>query len=244
MQNIKKACLFQPYMHSATALLEKLRAYPSFSTNDFAKLVGGKPTYPKIFLHRLVKRKLVKRIMRGRYTTQEDPLTFASTLLPPSYLALWSALKFHNMTEQIPRGYFVLTPRKRAVMMFENEAIRINSTRLFWGFGKTTYKGFTVFVSDPEKTLIDCICSSAVSAGAVVDAMHLREINEDKLVNYAMRTASPTLAKRIGFLMEKAGLNAVKLRNIVDYNYVPLEPKGPKTGTKNKAWHLIENTKV
>ena len=225
-------------MASRFGLIEKLKDYPFFTVNDVAKLIGRSGTYPCIFLHRLVKRGIVKRIARGKYTAQDDPFTFASSLYPPSYLGLWSALRFHDMTTQLPRIVFVLTARKRAEMEFGPSTLKFLPTRHLWGFERHNHQGFQVLVSDREKTVVDCLLTGLVAVDEVFDAMKSAELDEGKLAEYALKTNSKALAQRLGFLMEKAGMNAEPLMKMRGTTTIPLE-RGVRKGARSGRWRVV-----
>ncbi len=226
-------------------IIEALRGYPLFTVNDIAKLIRKSAYYPKIFVSRLVKKELAARIMKGRYTMQDDPLIFASLLYPPSYIALWSALSFHGMTEQIPKDIFVATSKKRAKISFRGIAIKAVPIRHLWGFDRHNYNGFIITVSDKEKTIIDCALTGIVPMHILYEGIDEKELNKEKLVSYLIRIKNSSLAKRIGWLMDKKGIDLSKnLKSIIDNNYIPLEKGMGKAGKKNKKWRIIENTEV
>ncbi len=226
-------------------VVEVLRGYPLFTVNDVAKLIRKTSYYPKIFVSRLVKKGIASRIMRGKFTMQEDPLVFASLLYPPSYIALWSALSFHGMTEQIPKDMFVATGKKRAIINFKGVAIKAAPLKHMWGFDRHNYNGFIITVSDKEKTLIDCIETGIVPMHILFDGIDEKELDKEKLVSYLLRIKNSSLAKRAGWLMDKKGIDLSKnLNSIIDNNYIPMEKGIKKAGKKNKKWKIIENTAV
>lgn len=226
-------------------ITETLRTYALFTVNDAAKLIRKSAHYPKIFVSRLVKKGLAARIMRGKYTMQDDPIIFASSLYPPSYIALWSALSFHGMTEQIPKDIFVATGKKRAKINFKGVAIETVHIKQIWGFDRHNYNGFIITVSDKEKTLIDCVLTGIVPLHILYGGIEEKELNIEKLVSYLLRIKNSSLAKRIGWLMDKKGIDiSKKLKNTIDSNYIPLEKGMGKAGKKNKKWKIIENTAI
>src|SRR3989344_7428729 len=94
-------------------LLKKLERLPLFTENDVAKIVNKSPKYIRTLLFRLNKEKLIRRIEKGKYTLHEDVLIFASHIVIPSYISLWTALRYYNMTQQQPTLFFVLSKIKR-----------------------------------------------------------------------------------------------------------------------------------
>lgn len=229
-------------MASAAKYLRIFQEYPLFTTNDAAKLLHGKSGYPKIFLYRFVKNGLATRISKGKYSVQEDPITFASLIYSPSYIALWSALTFHGLTEQIPKDIFVVTIKNRKSISYNGIKIHFFRLKHMWGFEKINYKGFSIFVSDIEKTIIDCLLTESVPIPIIYDAIENAKIDIDRLVAYLNKIRNKALAKRIGFLMEMAGNDiSEKLKGYIDNNYTALEPSNKGKGKKNKKWRVIEN---
>ena len=88
-------------------LLKILERYPVFTVNDLARILNKKQEYIKTLLYRLKKRDLVYRLERNKYTIYDDAFLVASLLYFPSYISLWSALRFYNLTEQLPKKIFV-----------------------------------------------------------------------------------------------------------------------------------------
>lgn len=229
-------------MASAAKYLKIFQEYPLFTTNDAAKLLHGKSYYPKIFLYRFVKNGLATRISKGKYSVQEDPITFASLIYSPSYIALWSALTFHGLTGQIPKDIFVATIKNRQSIKYNGVKIHFFKLKQMWGFEKINYKGFSIFVSDIEKTIIDCLLARSVPIPIIYDAIENAKIDIAKLIAYLDKIKNKALAKRIGFLMEIAGNDiSEKLKGYIDNNYTALEPSNKGKGKKNKKWRVIEN---
>ncbi len=223
----------------------QLRDFPIFTVNDVAKLLRRRSYYTKIFLSRLAKKGVITRICRGKYTMQDDPLAFSSLLYSPSYLAFWTALSFHGMTEQIPNDIFVATARKRAVIPIKGIKIIARPIKDMWGFERSNYKGFSIFVSDKEKTIIDCLNSGLVPVPILYDSFEATDINTERLVHYLLRMGNSSLAKRCGWIMEQKGVDLIsQLSQLIDNNYALLEKNGKKTGKKILKWRIIENIKA
>ena len=236
-----------------TTLLKKLEEYLLFSENDVAKiLVKSRPQYVRIMLYRLHKRGLIHRIEKGKYTVHsENPASFAAHIVHPSYLGLWTALRFHDLTTQLPKDINVMTAKaRRKDVTLENGArIRFTKTKQFWGFRKERIGPVPSLVSDKEKTIIDCLLAGGkVPMWAVSEAlMDEKTIDKQRLIDYAKRIKSPTLSKRLGFLLSKhsPGFTALEeLKTIMDGNYVKLEVHGRAGGRRIKEWKIIENIRL
>ena len=114
-----------------------------------------------------------------------------------------------------------------------------------WGFENINYKGFIIFVSDIEKTIIDCLLTRSVPIPIIYNAIENTKIDIDRLITYLDKIKNKTLAKRIGFLMEKAGNDiSERLKDYIDNNYTALEPNNKAKGKKCKKWRIIENVVI
>jgi len=224
-------------------LIENLHKYPLFTIGDLTKITGQPATSVRIVASRLVKRRVIKRIERNKYTFHDEPLIFASYIIYPSYIGLWAALRFHNLTTQIVREIDVIVPKSRKDLIFMGNKIHFTKTRNIWGFYKGTYLGFEIFISDIEKTIIDCILSG-VQASVILEAIKTGPIDEDKLFEYTAKVNSFSLFKRLGFILEKAGFDTQRYVSKIDNHYIKLNPSGREKGVLNKKWKIIENEAI
>jgi len=224
-------------------LLKILKDYPLFTENDVAKIVDKRPEYIKTLLYRIRKQKLIYRIERGKYTIHNDCLIFASYVCAPSYISLWTALRYYNLTEQLPKTIFVMVPRPRKSLKFQNIEIEFIKTKHFFGFKKERYRDFDIFMAEPEKAMMDSLLSKKIPFDEVVKAIKTKQPNIKKLVNHAIRIKNRSLIKRLGFILEENKLECEKLEKFVDNSYTTLDLALGKKGKKNKKWKIIDNRK-
>ncbi len=221
------------------ALREAVQALPLFTSSDLARLLRLPPASARLAAHRLAAAGLARRIERGKYTVHEDPLIFASHIAAPSYLSLWSAFHIHGFTDQVPRQVDVMVPAQRSPIRFGSYRIRFHQTRHLWGYRKEPYAGFPIFLAEPEKAILDALLwrlpldeiRQALRAG----------LDAAKLVAHARRIGNRAAAKRLGFLMQAAGLRTAGLERLVDANPVPLDPSLPASGRPDPRWRVIDN---
>src|SRR3989344_4824740 len=162
-------------------LLKILKDYPLFTENDVAKIVDKRPEYIKTLLYRIRKQKLIYKIERGKYTIHNDCLIFASYVCTPSYISLWTALRYYNLTEQLPKTIFVMVPRPRKSLKFQNIEIEFIKTKHFFGFKKERYRDFDIFMAEPEKAMMDSLLSKKIPFDEVVKAIKTKQPNIKKL---------------------------------------------------------------
>lgn len=222
-------------------LIKILENYPLFRENDVAKIVNKKPEYIKTLLYRLEKRKLIYRIERGKYTCYDDALLFVSYIYVPSYISLWTAIRYYNLTEQLPKTIFVMVPKSRKSLKFLNITIEFIKTKYFFGFKKDRYRDFDIFIAEPEKAIIDSLLSKKTPLDEIEKAIKTRQFDINKLLSYAIKTKNKSLIKRLGFILEENNIKCERLKGFVDANYVLLDLMLNKTGKKNEKWRIIDN---
>lgn len=221
-------------------LLKLLEQFPLFTENDVAKISQENPEYIRILLHRLSGRSMIHKIERGKYTVHEDPLIFSSHLFTPSYISLWTALRFYNLTEQLPLTLFVMTSKPKKEICFSKTKIKFIKTRFMWGYKRQRHQDFDIFIADKEKAVIDCLLTRRIPVSEIEKAIESRELDIRKLIYYSKKTKNKSLAKRIGFILESYGYACKGLEKLIDNNYVTLD-KGQRKGKRNKKWKIIDN---
>jgi predicted transcriptional regulator of viral defense system len=236
---------------NAIKVLDELRRRAVFDLSTFASIIGKQDGYARLYLHRMKKRGLVTRIQRNAYTVHANALVVASRITWPSYISLWSALRYHDLTEQVPHAITVITTRRK-----NRRTIRLGDTDIvfevvdpahFFGFKKESIEGTEVFMAEPEKALLDCVLLRRVSVSEVFEMMreNARRLDMEKLVAYVVRTRRMALAKRVGWLLERVGHDGYgELRSMIYHNYIPLDYSRPARGAKNRKWFVIENVDV
>jgi len=229
-------------------IVKKLEEYPTFNTDTFANIIDNDETYAKVFLNRLKNRGIVKQIQRNVYTVQEDPLIIASRIIWPSYISLWAAFRYHNLTEQIPSKISVITTRSKSrknIQMMNTTIIfeKIHPS-WFFGFSKIKIQDFEVFMAEPEKALIDAVLLKKISTAEIYFILkeNIKDISTKKIVDYILRTKNQALAKRFGWMLESLGCKYVKrLKKQTYKTIIPLDVTRPITGLNDKKWGVIVN---
>ncbi|MBU0930306.1 MAG: hypothetical protein KJ623_04525 [Nanoarchaeota archaeon] len=224
-------------------LIKILQDYPLFKENDVAKILNKNPDYIKTLLHRLKERKLIYSIERGKYTCYDDILLFASHIYVPSYISLWTAIRYYNLTEQMPKIIFIMTPKSRKPLKFNDISIKFVKTKYFFGFKKERYRDFDIFIAEPEKAVIDSLISKKIPLDEIEKAIKMKQIDIKKLLDYAIKIKNKSLIKRLGFILEEKNIKCERLKKFVDANYTVLDLMLGKQGRKNKKWRVIDNRK-
>ena len=230
-----------------------LKEFEKHAVIDRRKVEGivGSGAYASLLVHRLKKSGQIFEIERNRYTVHKDAFLVASRISWPSYISIWSSLRYHNLTEQIPQAVWVVTTKKRrnAKITFAGTQITfiLTSPKYFFGFEKVDFNGIEVFIADPEKSVIDSMLFRRVSVSEIFSILesNLGSIRTGKLLNYAIRTGNKAMIKRLGFLLDKLGKDYIeRLKKYVYPACTPLEYNLPAKGGLNAKWKIVENVKL
>lgn len=228
-------------------VLKRLETYPTFNVATVASLIDKDPAYAKVYLNRLKKRGLVWKLQRNVYTIHQDPFIIASRITWPSYISLWAALRYHDLTEQLPNEISVLTTSAKS-----SRTISVGNTRIvferirptyFFGFSKVRVGDFEVFIAEPEKAVIDAVLLKRISVSEIYSILkdNLKVMSAERLRDYILRTQNKALAKRFGWMLESLGYEVGKLEEMVYKAIIPLDYARPSSGTKDARWGVIVN---
>ncbi len=166
---------------------EFLKKSPVVNFSSIDRIVKSKKNvkgYTKQLIRNLVKQDKMKPIVKGYYTSFDDPSL--AVLCFDGYLGLQNALSHHEIWEQetIP---IIVTPKKarqgiRKILGF-NVQIRRISPKYFFGFEYMKDGDFYLPFSNVEKTFIDMIYFNQKIDKEVLKNFKKR-INKKKLKNY------------------------------------------------------------
>lgn len=214
--------------------LLKLKETPVFSLADVSQIVSGKE-YAKKMIHHLLKKGEIKKIMRNCYTFYDDSFLTAPYSVKPSYITSISALYYYGLITQIPNTVFCSTPKSNISI---GSKASFFHTRYFFGFENKKYNAFLVPIATPEKAAIDSlgICPVSVFEEA------MPELDLDKMIGYLKKIKKSSILKRIGFLMDRNGMDGYSyLKHYINKRYILLDPLAKKHGKKNSKWGVIVN---
>lgn len=135
-----------------------IRSAPIFRARDVEMLVGDRG-YSLLMLHNFAKKGEIHRITRGWYSVHDDPV-LSVFAFSPAYLGLQEALSLRGIWEQETNVVVVTSskvePGTREVLGGKVIVHRV-SPRYFFGFDYISSGGFSLPVSDVEKTLVDLV---------------------------------------------------------------------------------------
>ncbi len=232
-------------------LLKKLERYATFNFATFRKLTNSNSDYARVYIHRLKNAGYVLELQKGTYTIHKDPFIIASRIVWPSYISLWSAIRHHNMTEQLPHDLWVVTSRRlwRNGISFGGAKIifvRIKP-QYFFGYKKIAISNFEAFMAEPEKAILDGMLLKKISFSELAEIIrnNIKTLDIKRLISYAIEMKSGPLIKRLGYLLDKLGIDHyTKFRKYLKGSFVPLDYSLPSKGEKDKKWMVIKNAAI
>ena len=157
---------------------------PVFTTRQVSALISGKE-YSKVYLHRLLKKKLIIHLKRGFYTVHDDPIIYASHIYYPSYISLLYAFQHYGTTTQLPKLIEVMTYRKDSILDIE-----FIKTGYLWGYHSLRYHDFEIFIADLEKAIIDAILTGRVpfdEIQAAIQGCDIKKLEDPAFITRSMK---------------------------------------------------------
>jgi predicted transcriptional regulator of viral defense system len=203
------------------------------------------------------------------YSSDIPPFAIADALVHPMAISHWSALAHHGFTTQNPTmiqastPFKVVTPEMRQGKAYrprgraswrafdlEFEFIYVKKER-FWGFQKQWVNSWTqVNITDRERTVLDLIVRPELFGGirAASEIMEgaLAQIDLSGLVTYALRYDVGAVIKRLGWLLERMGVDENLLFPLQNYpvtGTILLDSNQPRSEKIDPFWQISENIK-
>ena len=251
--------LSEEKMNKVEVLRRLMELGDAFTVEEAGEKLGISGKLLNYYLGELTGDGFLRRIARGIYVITPNPnqppvvddFLIASLLIKPSAIAYWSALNYYGLTEQIPGTTFIQTPRKGGYsgeISIGGRRFRVVTVRPHKFFGLDTIKidGRNVSITDPEKTLIDCLDKPQHCGGIieVMKALRNGTFDRETLLKYAERMRNTAVLKRLGFLSEKLGLGLeeeIKIPEKSKGSFPLLDPTMPSKGRFDRKWGLRVN---
>lgn len=231
--------------------------------DDIIKDTGCSYNYAKVIASRLIKKKWLVPIERGRYLIApleagkrsvytEHEYAIASVLANPYYIAYWSALNYHGLTEQVTFTVFIATTKQKRNKKIHGVSYRFVtlSRNKFFGYATKELAGKQVNISDIEKTIIDCLDHPEYCGGITEAAKAMwnarNDIDFKKLVGYAEKMHNQAIFKRLGYLLQKLKIETPdktnkRINENISKGYSVLDPSSKKEGIRNRELRLLVN---
>ena len=214
-----------------------------FTIPDMSRLLGKNRKYAILYAERLCKRKVIRRVEKGKYVLPDtDPVVVATNLITPSYISFLSGLYHYHLTTQIPTTLQVVTTRSKRKIVYEQKInfIRFDKKRVF-GYKREKLSGGYAFVGEIEKIVVDILFMPRYCPlNEVLDAFDRIDIK--KIVEYGLKMKSIVTLKRLGYLLELKDFDVYdKLKSYLNKRYDLLNPFLPPSGNNDRKWRLKLN---
>lgn len=212
--------------------------------SDASRLINKSRKYTALYLKRLEKRKVIKRIEKGKYSLQDTPIqVIASNLITPSYISFLSGLYYYHLTTQIPRIMQIATTKSKKRINYEEGDIQFINLRRIFGYNREKTQVGYIFIGEKEKIIIDSLLlPKYCPINETINTIKEYKFDVKKLINYALKMNSVVLIKRLGYSLD---LNDIDIYSRVKKNlnkrYDLLNPHLPATDKKNTKWKLKIN---
>jgi len=211
-----------------------------FTITDLRRITGTSRKIAYVYLNRMLKRGLVNRVEKGRFTVCSDPFLVSTQLVYPSYISFISALFLHGKTTQTINEILVATPkRKRSIQSFGMRIrfIKLNP-KLIFGFKKVKKGNSFIFLAELEKAIIDslylpryCPMSEVFSA--------LKDADIERALEFASKLQIEAVNRRLGYMLDLLGIKAdLKIKSKTPYK---LNPAIKTLGFFDSRWRLYVN---
>ena len=222
---------------------------------------------PYLTLHSLKEKKWILSLKGGLYAIvpldigvkgAEDfivhDFVIASHLTKPYYIAFWSALNYHGLSDQIPKSVFIATKKAKKPLVILNTEfvfVQLREDR-YLGIERIDIGGQKINFSNINKTIADCLNHPEHSGGIeeLARAIYFNHkvLNFKKIKEYALRIKNMTILKRLGFILEKTNL-LEEYRTVFEdieltKGYSKLDTISKRKGKYNERWKLIINAEI
>ena len=211
---------------------------------DAARIINKNKKYTVLYLQRLEKRKILKRIEKGKYALKDTPVqVVASNLVIPAYISFLTGLSYYNLTTQIPRITQIATTKSKKSINYENEEIQFINLKQVFGYNREKTQHGYIFMGEKEKVIIDCLfipkyCPICETIYAIEES----KLDTKKLITYSLKMNSIVLLKRLGYILEQKKIDIYpKVKKYLNKRYDLLNPQLPSNEEKNKKWKLNIN---
>lgn len=156
----------------------KLKNYntPVFTTNDITRISGLKKTSAIVSIKRMIDKQLIFRIAKGYYSISDDPILYATYIVPNSYISFNTALYLHRVIDQIPTTITVAVPKRIKKQVPGVAFIKLPKNG-FQGYKSMQYAGYSIWVASIEKAYAD-IAYKFGQTQKIVDNIHYKKFKK------------------------------------------------------------------
>jgi len=186
---------------------------------EIMALLGASPKAVDNIIESLRRKGWLERASWGKYLLvppehgaealgNSNLLAQASLITERYYIGYGTAAAHYGLTTQYRSVIFLVTPEHVRPRRVGDAQVRIvnPSESKFFGFEPVDVLGYTVMMSDREKTAIDCVDRPSLAGGvgevAMILATASRRLDWNKAADYLKRIESGALVRRFGWLAD------------------------------------------
>lgn len=214
-----------------------------FRIRDICLILNINKTKAYNLIKSLKKKKVIEKLGSGIFSLKGvDEFLVAVNLNWPSYISFWSALNYYGLSDQNPKKIFLVTTKYSKE--FKNFKYITLSKNRFFGY---TLSG-KINIAEKEKAIIDSLLFPKYSGGTKEIEKSIKngakELDMEKLIEYAIKVKSKAVLRRLGFILEKLDIQAKNVRKIkkeLGKGYELLDPSLRRKNNLNKTWLLDIN---
>ncbi len=211
-----------------------------FRIKDLRLLLGFDSIKVYNIIKSLKKKGVIRKINGFFALTDVEDFALGCSIHYPSYISFWTALNYYGWSDQTPHTIFLATTKYgKSVSSFKYITF---FKKRFFGYGMI--RKFAI--AEKEKAIIDSLLFPKYSGGMreikICLQKALKELNKEKLIDYAFKVESKAVVRRLGFLLESLGYKKIdKLKKHIGRGYELLDPSLKKKNMFDKKWLLDVN---
>jgi predicted transcriptional regulator of viral defense system len=156
-----------------------------FSVQQLANLIGKSKAVAKVYLGRMAKSGLGRKVLQGKISFSDDDFAIASQLYEPSYISFSSALYFHGLLSQVPAKVECATTKNSRSYPELGLYYHRLPPALFFGFSVQKKGESYVMIADKEKAVLDMAYLNMLPRPLYREIAGL--LDKKKLATYAKR---------------------------------------------------------
>lgn len=253
------------------ALLERLhREMPgAFDIERASAVLGLDAGRTRTLLAYFARRGWLSRVRRGLYVAvpldtrrpgewTEDAWIVAERTFSPCYIGGWTACQHWGLTDQVFRTVLVVTARKvrdrEPVIQGTPYRVTVRSEDKLFGTTVVWRQQVRVRVSDPSRTIVDLLDDPTLGGGmrnvadVVYEYLTGEHRDDELLIAYADRLGNRAGFKRLGFVLEHLGVDALELVEACldrrSAGLVALDPSVRVKGRIVRRWGIRANVRL
>lgn len=247
----------------------QMRGQAAVRTGDLRKALSLSPLQERNLLSRLARAGWIARVRRGLYLVPRT-LPLGGKWSPDEALALNTlmadakgryqisgpnAFNRYGFDEQVPARVYAYNNRisgERSVGAVRLVLIKVADKRLGGTEEVTTRDGLVTVYASRERALLDAVYDwarfNSLPRGYrwIRDELEKNRVSAAELVDVTLRYGDVGTLRRIGLLLDQAGVDSRLLRKLEkkvpkSTGLIPWIPTSPKRGSINRRWGVVVN---